>query len=325
MDMAIAARLKCYLEAHRVSYQLLSHPRTATLHDAALRLNVQPSMMIRSIVVSDQHRSYLLVMPLNRTMDAEALKRLLNKSTELVASEVSDRHFPDCEPGATPPLGEPYGLVTLIDRALLKPNFVYFEPGSRTTLLQMSQEDFHYLTANATWGTFTQPQASQPEGETPLSPALSQHLVKLYLPDVEEIARRLQMAYQVPALPGFAEQLWQYRFAPMPHILTLLKKQEACWDFVESVRLHLDITQEYPSLLAIIGMLWAIAPVFNLPDTAPLGKTHLWLHALASANWMGRLASARYQGDASQVMHWFSVGVFQHLGLFLVDFEVSQV
>ena len=45
------------------------------------------------------------------------------------------RMFPDCELGAVPPVGDPYGLPVMVDDALAVQPDIYFEAGDHLSLL----------------------------------------------------------------------------------------------------------------------------------------------------------------------------------------------
>ena len=53
--------------------------------------------------------------------------------------------FTDCEPGAIPPIGEAYGMTTVVDNNLDDCNDVYIEAGNHTDLLHISGNAFRQL------------------------------------------------------------------------------------------------------------------------------------------------------------------------------------
>ncbi|MGA7451580.1 MAG: YbaK/EbsC family protein [Rhodoplanes sp.] len=57
--------------------------------------------------------------------------------------------FPDCAHGAVPPIGECYGLDTVIDDAIDEQDEVYLEAGDHTTLVHITHAQFAKLTADA--------------------------------------------------------------------------------------------------------------------------------------------------------------------------------
>ena len=53
--------------------------------------------------------------------------------------------FPDCQPGAVPPVGGAYGLCAVIDDSLENQPEVYFEAGDHQTLVHLTHDGFHRL------------------------------------------------------------------------------------------------------------------------------------------------------------------------------------
>ena len=61
----------------------------------------------------------------------------------------------NCVPGAIPPVGECYGLDTVVDDSIEEQPEVYLEGGDHATLVHMSQEQFAGLTSTAQHGRFS--------------------------------------------------------------------------------------------------------------------------------------------------------------------------
>jgi Ala-tRNA(Pro) deacylase len=57
--------------------------------------------------------------------------------------------FSDCECGAIPPIGEPYGIDTILDLHLARSDEVYFESGDHEHLIHMRGKDFCQLLGEA--------------------------------------------------------------------------------------------------------------------------------------------------------------------------------
>src|SRR3974377_2035278 len=61
----------------------------------------------------------------------------------------------DCVSGAIPPVGECYGLDTVVDDSIEEQPEVYLEGGDHETLVHMSHAQFASLTATARHGSFS--------------------------------------------------------------------------------------------------------------------------------------------------------------------------
>jgi Ala-tRNA(Pro) deacylase len=53
--------------------------------------------------------------------------------------------FTDCEVGAVPPLGQAYGIRTIVDRQLLDRDDIYFEGGDHRTVVHLKGGTFRRL------------------------------------------------------------------------------------------------------------------------------------------------------------------------------------
>jgi Ala-tRNA(Pro) deacylase len=60
--------------------------------------------------------------------------------------------FRDCRPGAVPPIGEAYGILTVVDDALTEPPEVFLEAGDHEHLIQLDHDAFLDLIENAERG-----------------------------------------------------------------------------------------------------------------------------------------------------------------------------
>ncbi len=66
-----------------------------------------------------------------------------------------ERLFEDCELGAIPPVGKPYGMEMIVDDSLNEQPDVYFEAGDHTSLIHVNAMAFHRLMAEARHGRFS--------------------------------------------------------------------------------------------------------------------------------------------------------------------------
>lgn len=315
--MAIAARIKRHLDAHGISYQIFAHPRTVTLDEAAHQLNLNPCALARAVVVSDQRKQYVLVLPLNFKVNFATLEHVLGRPVTLVPRERVDRIFFDCEPGSHPPLGEPYGLDTWIDRSLRQPDVIFFEPGSHSTILQVAQDDFHYLTANATWVSFAVPINAQACNEDWVkSPCLTQQLRSLHAPNLAELGELLLATYHVPKPDALAETLYRSHPEHPADLREQLKEQKKLSKVVQDVWQHLSCMDEDPYLASQVACSLHLSQAFRMPETKPLGRSWLLLHALVGLEWVHREASAQAMPHAARRL-LCQVALFQHLGWYL--------
>jgi Ala-tRNA(Pro) deacylase len=84
----------------------------------------------------------LAVVPATSWVDIEAIERIVERPLELVPEEDFPMLFRDCRPGAVPPIGEAYGIMTVVDDALTEPTDIYLEAGDHEHLIHVSHDSF---------------------------------------------------------------------------------------------------------------------------------------------------------------------------------------
>jgi Ala-tRNA(Pro) deacylase len=154
--MALAAKLETFLREHQVDFTTVPHPKTYTSHDAATTARVPEDHVAKGVVVADGERFHLVLIPGDRWLRLGAVGEALGREVRLATDGEVERLFDDCDAGAVPPLGAPYGLHTLIDEGLTSLADVYMEAGDHRTLIHVPGDRLRRLTPGARTGHFAQ-------------------------------------------------------------------------------------------------------------------------------------------------------------------------
>ena len=153
--MGIAKTVVDCLQKDRVSYDVVTHPRTVCTRETAERVAIPADRVAKAVVLSD-HRGYVMaVIPANRYVSVKTLSKKLNRKLALVREERLSPVFKDCELGAIPPLGPAYGMETIVDDSLVGQPEIYFEAGDHEELIRVSGEQFLALLRQARHGQFS--------------------------------------------------------------------------------------------------------------------------------------------------------------------------
>jgi len=152
--MTMSTSVKAYLEERGISYELVSHPTTGSSHESAESAHVEESRIAKAVILTGEHGAVMVVIPGDRWVKVHAVGDILGRNLELADEHTAATFFPDCDPGAIPPLGPAYGMETLLDEDLTSRAFVYFESGDHRTLVKTSGEDFLVLVEGARRGHF---------------------------------------------------------------------------------------------------------------------------------------------------------------------------
>lgn len=140
------ARLKQFLDSHKVKYIVISHSLAYTAQGIAALAHIPGSELAKTVIVKIDGAIAMAVVPASSQVDLQHLRKTLNaKSVDLATElEFKDR-FPDCDTGAMPPFGILYDMVVFADEALTHDKEIAFNAGSHRELVRMAWEDFARL------------------------------------------------------------------------------------------------------------------------------------------------------------------------------------
>ena len=153
--MAIADKLKHFLDAHEGGYELVEHQHTGSSMETAEAAHVPGDSLAKGIVVKDEGGYLMVVVPADYHIELDRLNQQLHRNLMMVSEDELGDLFPDCEVGAVPPIGAAYGVETLWDTSLGDQEVVFFEAGDHVTLVRVTGRHFHELMASAERGRFS--------------------------------------------------------------------------------------------------------------------------------------------------------------------------
>jgi Ala-tRNA(Pro) deacylase len=140
-------RLVEFLKTNGVPHQVIPHPLAFTATSVAGAAHIKGREMAKTVVVDLDGQHVLAVVPAHRRVDLERL-RLATDSyhADLCEEWEFSREFPDCEPGAMPPLGNLFGLPVYVEPHLAEDAEIAFNAGNHTEVVRMAYKDFERLT-----------------------------------------------------------------------------------------------------------------------------------------------------------------------------------
>ncbi|HKR35359.1 MAG TPA: YbaK/EbsC family protein [Steroidobacteraceae bacterium] len=147
--MSIAATVQTFLSNAGVPYDIIEHPRTSNSTHTAEAAHVPGQRLAKSVVIEDGEKYLMAIIPATHRVDLGALHRRLGREIGLATEDEVARLFADCEPGAVPPLGQIYGIETVLDEAFVDADDVYFEGGDHRALVHVTGSDFLKLMGDA--------------------------------------------------------------------------------------------------------------------------------------------------------------------------------
>lgn len=296
--MIIAASVKRFLSQYKLGYQVFSHEKTVTLQDAQKALNITEKMFARAVLLGDTHGYVLAVLPLNYKIDFSLINKRLKRNLRLVSSDKVDRIFHDCEPGSHPIIGEPYGLKMIIDKQMAKVPYVYFEPGTHTSIVRLTQADFRFIHAGATWAHISVPIGANDNPSSHWEPCkeTQQKLANIHTPCVDFICKSMKAHYPLPPLPKLAHKILDIINSENPceqSLYDIIEQDpnianwlvtyagESCQNPVSCVKQAINYLGV--ELVAHMALGVVVGRAFQVQKSGPLGLDAFWQHAFDCA------------------------------------------
>ena len=153
--MTIAPTFQKYLTAKNVVYDVVAHEPTKSSMRTAEACRVWGDCVAKAVVLRDEYGYVLAIIPASHHIRLQDLRMQLGLDVDLAAEYEIEELFDDCVSGAIPPVGECYGLDTVVDDSIEEQPEVYLEGGDHTTLIHMSHAQFASLTVTARRGCFS--------------------------------------------------------------------------------------------------------------------------------------------------------------------------
>ena len=152
--MPIPASIERFLADHHVSYTRVPHARAITAQEEAAVTHTPGRAWAKTVVCFANQEAIQAVLPADLVVDTERLRQLAAARTVRIADEreFSDL-YPDCDPGAMPPLGPLYGQRVFVDQTLSADPEIVFNAGTHTDAIRMRYPDFDAL-VHPVVGTF---------------------------------------------------------------------------------------------------------------------------------------------------------------------------
>jgi len=133
------------LERANAPYTVEDHPTVYTAQDLAHVTHTKGANVIKPVVVRIGTRYIMCAVPAHHRVDLDAVGHAVAATdpAELVEEGELDELFPDSDTGAQAPIGELYGMETLMEESLHNsPHDVLFQVGSHTQAIRMAVTDF---------------------------------------------------------------------------------------------------------------------------------------------------------------------------------------
>jgi HD-like signal output (HDOD) protein/prolyl-tRNA editing enzyme YbaK/EbsC (Cys-tRNA(Pro) deacylase) len=331
---ALATNVKHFLDHHRVSYRILNHERTNSLAKTASILDIDQSQVIKAVLLKESSGFVLAVLPLNYQLDLARLSLQMNQFFEIVTAAESDKFFRDCEPGVHTPFGEAYGISLILDKSIEKLEMVYLEVGSHTTLIQLSMDDFQFLTSGAPYLSFAVPKCANENEEDNEEEFKIFNETKSDTKETFEVIETIKNKMNFSTLPLIARQILEIANKDIHESERLLSQlilndtvinnhilyyARQCLDGEEhdcSVESMSEVITHALGFETVSHMALGIAAgrALQVPETGPIGLKAFWRHAVYCATLAQKIAAHIPQEVGVDLSLSYLVGLFHNFG-----------
>ena len=135
-----------HLDREQIRYTVISHSPAFTAQEIAAASHISGRNLAKTVMVHIDGELAMAVLPANLHVDVGVLGELSGAVHIEMAHEADFRDcFPGCETGAMPPFGNLYGMPVYVAGELTEDDFIAFNAGSHTELIQMHYHDFERL------------------------------------------------------------------------------------------------------------------------------------------------------------------------------------
>ncbi len=141
-----SARLLRFLSENHVDYRLVEHTNAYAARDVANRAGISQAVFAKTVLVRIDGKPAMVVLPADSRIDFALLRATAGAAeVTLCPQGECELSFPDCEPGAMPPLGPLYELEVYVSGNLLRADRIAFNAGTHTEVVTMPFADFQRL------------------------------------------------------------------------------------------------------------------------------------------------------------------------------------
>lgn len=337
--MSASIRIRHYLDSHGIRYGVVHHAWAVTLEQAAQEAGIPLEQVAKGLLLNDDDGLILAVFPASHHVDFDALRTQMRRNFELAPHETVSSVFKDCEPSAIPPLGDVYGLETIMDETLLAHNEIFIAVGENNHFLRIKVGGFQLIQSNAWHMQFTHPVADllgKPDDTAPVQDVYrTQNVATFETLPLSNLKVRMDKIEQLPAMPEIAHQIMQMASDPNADAADIAATIELDPSLAAQVIRYAKspffgyrgaIYTIEDAITRVLGfdMVMNIAVgiaagrQFQIPKQGPLGLNAFWQHSLYTAALAQHLSAAMPLKQRPRAGTVYLAGLLHNIGILLL-------
>ena len=141
--MPIMKRLKDLFDDAKISYEVYNNPVAYTAQEIAQKQHFSGDEMAKVVMLVADGNLVMAVVTASQKVHLPTVKKQLDAKDVRVASEDEfTSRFPGSEIGAMPPFGNLFSIKVIVDPALEKDKYIYFNAGNHVQTVRLAYKDF---------------------------------------------------------------------------------------------------------------------------------------------------------------------------------------
>ena len=331
--MEMAQSIERYLQQKGVAFSIHPHELETSLSKLCDEMGIRPEQTAVPILLRTSKQAYLMaIVPLAHSLDLDRLSALLRREFLYLDEAETSAWFLDSEPGAEPPVSEPYELPCIVDRSLFDQPRVFMRAGSHRALISMDNENTKFLYKAYPKAVISNPcvlpinDGQALETDPASIVAIYNALDKLdRLPAIPVLAMKL--LEQAASLESSAEDLAS-TIEMDPSVTAQVMRCAGSPYF--GYRGRLDSVQDAITrvlgfeLVSSIALGIASSKAFNVPQDGPLGMRAFWKHALYTGVLAQSLAKKINRPERLNPARAYLCGLLHNMGVLLTGHLFPQ-
>ncbi|MBS3166206.1 hypothetical protein J4444_03730 [Candidatus Woesearchaeota archaeon] len=138
----LLTKIQELLDSQQISYEIKDHPAVRTSQEAAQARGESLQIGAKALLVKDDTRFVLLILPAHLKLDTKKAKKVLNSRNLRFATPEELMQLVQVEKGAVPPFGPLFEVEMIVDHKLFENEFIAFNAGSLETSIKMRTQDY---------------------------------------------------------------------------------------------------------------------------------------------------------------------------------------
>jgi len=152
----IPSKIINFLDKSKVKYEKIEHRTVYTAYDKAATLRVSEKIIGKTLVVKFDKTYALVLIPANKNLDKEKLKKIAKtRSADFAKENWMKKNFKGIKMGTTPPFGIIWKIQTFIDKSLIKEPKIFVNSGDYNWSIKIKGSTLKNLIPDLIAGSFT--------------------------------------------------------------------------------------------------------------------------------------------------------------------------